>query len=135
MITGLIDHGLHMIKSREFNYHSPRTWLVKLHSFILKYYMPQPHLPCHHYELFFILLHCHYSFISLIPIWPSISTSFFENRSFIHCMWAKQVVCFDCQLTKTICRPMFFQFGGNGARAIFLYSTKKNHWKKLQVKW
>ena len=30
MIIGPIDHGLHVIQSREFNYYLTYTWLIKL---------------------------------------------------------------------------------------------------------
>ena len=37
----------------------------QLHLFILKSYMPQPHLPHHRYELFFISPYCRYNLIFL----------------------------------------------------------------------
>ena len=67
----------------------------QLHLFILKSYMPQPHLPHHRYELFFVSLYRRYNLISLIPTWLSISTSFFWSRSPTRCMRAKQAICFD----------------------------------------
>ena len=97
MITRPADHGLHVIQLREFNHHPAYTWLA---NFILKFYMSRPYLPCHRYELFFVLPHRYYNLISLILTWPSISTSFFWNRNPTHCMWAKQVVCFDSWLTR-----------------------------------
>ena len=39
MIKGSADHGLYVT--------------YQLHPFVSKSYMPQPHLPHHHYELFF----------------------------------------------------------------------------------
>ena len=72
----------------------------QLHPFILKSYIPQLHLPCHCYELFFVLSHCCYNLISLVSTQPSISISFFWSRSLIRCMWAKQAVCFDPRLMR-----------------------------------
>ena len=62
--------------------------------------MPQTHLPRHRYKLFFISPHRRYNLISLISTQPSISTSSFWSRSLTRCMWAKQAVCFDLQLTR-----------------------------------
>ena len=67
----------------------------QLHPFILKSYMPQPHLPRHHYKLFFVFPHRRYHLISLVPTRLLISTSFSWNRSLTRCMWAEQAVCFD----------------------------------------
>ena len=39
MIKESVDHGLHVT--------------YQLHPFVLKSYMPQPHLPRHRYKLFF----------------------------------------------------------------------------------
>ena len=47
----------------------------QLHLFILKSYMPWSHLPCHRYELFFVLPHRRYKLISPVPTRLSISTS------------------------------------------------------------
>ena len=62
--------------------------------------MPWPHLPRHHYELFFVSPHYHYNLISLVPTRPSISTSSFWSKSPTRCMWAEQAVCFDSRLTR-----------------------------------
>ena len=70
MITGFLDHGLHMILSRKLNLWPTRD--LSTLSFNL-----------HHlrYELFFIPLHCCYNLISLVPTQPPISTSSFQSRS------------------------------------------------------
>ena len=86
MIKGPADHGLHVT--------------YQLNLFVLKSYMPQSHLPCHHYELFFVLPHRRYNLISPVPTWLSISTSSFWSKSPTRCMWAKQVVCFDPRSTR-----------------------------------
>ena len=62
--------------------------------------MPQPHLPRHRYELFFVSPHRRYNLISLVPTWPSISTSSFWSRSPTRRMWAEQAVRFDPRLTR-----------------------------------
>ena len=72
----------------------------QLYLFILKSYMPQPHLLCHRYELFFVSSHCYYNLISLVPTRLSISTSFFWSRSPTRRMWVKQAVCFNPRLTR-----------------------------------
>ena len=81
----------------------------------------------------FIPLHYHYKLISLVPTRPPISTSSFWTTSPMRCMWTK-VVYFDHWFTKTTCRLTSFKSGSGGARKIFSYSTRKSHWKKLQVK-
>ena len=50
MIEGPADHGLYVT--------------YQLHPFVLKSYMPQPHLPRHRYELFFVLPYRCYNLIS-----------------------------------------------------------------------
>ena len=72
----------------------------QLYLFILKSYMSQPHLPRHHYELFFVSPHCYYNLISLVLTHLSISTSSFWERSSTHCMWAEQAIHFDFRLTR-----------------------------------
>ena len=67
MIKGPVAHGLHVT--------------YQLHSFVLKSYMPQPHLLRHRYELFFVSPPRRYNLISLVPTRPSISTSSFWSRS------------------------------------------------------
>ena len=131
MITRPVDHGLHVIQSCEFNHHPAYTWLAK---FILKSYMPQFHLSRHRYKLFFVLPYCHYNLISLLPTWPSISTSFFWSRSLICRIWVK-TVRFDRRLAKTTCRPTPFQSSGGGVRGNSSRFTKKSHWEESQVKW
>ena len=85
MIKGPANYGLHVT--------------YQLHFFFLKSYMPQSHLPCHRYELFFVPPYHRYNLISLVPTRPSVSTSSFWSRSPTRRMWAK-AVCFDCWLTK-----------------------------------
>ena len=97
MITGPADHGLHVIQSREFNYHPAYMWLA---NFILKSYMLRPHLLCHRYELFFILAHCRYNLISLVPTRPLINTSSFWSRSSTRHIWVNQAIRFDLWLTR-----------------------------------
>ena len=67
----------------------------QLHLFSLKSYIPQPYLPRHHYELFFVSPYRRYNLISFVLTWLSISTRSFWSKSSTHRMWAKQVVCFD----------------------------------------
>ena len=86
MIKEPADHGLHVAND--------------LHPFVLKSYMPQPHLPRHRYELFFIPPYHRYNLIALVPTRLPISTSFFWSRSPTYCIWAKQAVCFDPRLTR-----------------------------------
>ena len=71
----------------------------QLYLFILKSYIPQPHLPCHCYKLFFVLPHRYYNLIFLIPIWLPITINSFWKRSPTHHMWAEQALCFDFWLT------------------------------------
>ena len=70
MIMRPVDHGLHMILSRELNRQPTRN--LSTLSFNL-------HRLC--YELFFTPSHHCYNLISLVPTWPPISTSFFWSRS------------------------------------------------------
>ena len=67
MIEGPADHGLHVT--------------YQLHLFVLKSYMPQPHLPRHRYKLIFLLPHRCYNLISLVLTRLSINTSSFWSRS------------------------------------------------------
>ena len=63
--------------------------------------MPQPHLYRPRYKLFFFILpYCCYNLISLVLARPLINISFFWSRSPIHCIWAKQAICFDPWLTR-----------------------------------
>ena len=86
MIKGPADHGLHVT--------------YQLHLFVLKSYIPQPHLPRYRYELFFVPPYCCYNLIPLVLTRPSISTSFLWSRSSTRRMWAKYAVCFDPWLTR-----------------------------------
>ena len=86
MIKGLVDHDLHVA--------------YQLHLFILKSYMPQPHPPCHRYELFFVPPYRRYNLIALVPTRLLISTSSIWSRSSTCCMWAKQAVRFDLWLMR-----------------------------------
>ena len=86
MIEGPVDHGLHV------------TYQLPL--FVLKSYMPQPYLHHPRYEFFFVLLYRRYNFISPVPTWLPISTSFFWSRSPTCCMWVKQAVCFEFWLIR-----------------------------------
>ena len=86
MIKGRADYGLHMA--------------YQLHPFVLKSYMPQPYLPCHHYELFFVPPYCCYNLIAIIPSRLLISISSFWSRSLTRRMWVEQAVRFDFWLTR-----------------------------------
>ena len=72
----------------------------QLHLFIIKSYMPQPHLSRHCYELFFVLPHYYCNLISLVPTWLSINTNSFWSRNSTYRMWAKQAVSFDSRLIR-----------------------------------
>ena len=72
MIEGLADHGLHVT--------------YQLHLFVLKSYMLQPHLPCNHYELFFIPSYYCYNLIPLIPTRLPINNSSFWSKSLMRRM-------------------------------------------------
>ena len=80
MIKGPADYGLHVTH--------------QLHPFVLKSYMPQPHLPRYRYELFFVSPHRHCNLISLVSTWLSINTNSFWSRSSTRRIWAEQAVCF-----------------------------------------
>ena len=63
MIKGAVDHRLHMP--------------YQLHLFVPKSYMPQTHLPCQRYELFFVSPYYRYNLIPLVLTWQPIKTSSF----------------------------------------------------------
>ena len=86
MIKGHEDHRLHVT--------------YQLHPFVLKSYMPQTHLPRHHYKLFFVLPYHRYNLISLVLTRPPIRTSSFWSRSPMCYMWAKQAICFNFWLMR-----------------------------------
>ena len=85
MITGFVSHELHVILLQDYT-HDVSTLSFNLYHF--------------YYELFFTPSHRRYILISFVPTRPPISTSSFWSRSSTCCMWAKQAVRFDRQLTK-----------------------------------
>ena len=86
IIKRLADYGLYVT--------------YQLHLFVLKSYMPQSHLLCQCYKLFFVLPYYCYNLIPFITTRLPISSKFFWSKSLMYCMWAKQAVCFDRWLIK-----------------------------------
>ena len=102
MITGLVDHKLHVVLSHELN---PRlTRDLSTSSF-------NPHRL--RYELFFTPSHCRHDFISLVPTRPLISNSSFWSRSPTR--------------RRLFADQRFSGSGGSGARGVSSHSTKESH--------
>ena len=103
MITGPVDHGLHVILSRDFT-------SFNLH---VTYQLHISNLHHLRYKLFFTLSHRCYNLISLILTWLSISTSFF---------WSKNLTCH-----RLLADQRLSKYGSSGAKEVSSRFTKKSH--------
>ena len=102
IITGPVDHGLHVVLLYKLN--SQPTCDLFTSSF-------NPHR--FRYKLFFTPSHYYYNPISFVPTWPPISTSSFWSKSPTHC--------------RLLANQRFSGSGSGRAREMPLCSIKENH--------